>query len=80
MTYEELTFMQQPERWVEWPFSLSEEEQLAIHSKDFNVFMATGRIQESSCDTQKGVHLPLETMKRKTHHRTILTGSFLGMM
>lgn len=37
--------MQQPERWVERPFSLSEEEQLAIHSKDFNVFMATVRMQ-----------------------------------
>lgn len=38
--------MQQPERWVERPFSLSEEEQLAIHSKDFNVFMATRRTKK----------------------------------
>lgn len=52
--------MQQSESWVERPFSLSEEEQLAIDSKDFNVFMATGRMQKSSCQT-KSEHLPFET-------------------
>lgn len=49
--------MQQSESWVERPFSLSKEEQLAIHSKDFNVFMATERMQKSICDT-KSEHLP----------------------
>lgn len=45
--------MQQSERWVVRPFSLFKEEQLAIHSKDFNVFVATGRVQKLSCETEK---------------------------
>lgn len=53
MTLIELTFMQQSEGRVERPFSLSEEEQLAIHSKDFNVFMATGRMQKLSYDAER---------------------------
>lgn len=80
MTSIELTFMQQSEGRVERPFSLSEEEQLAIHSQDFNVFMATGRMQELRYDAQRE-NSPEEThWTGETHHRTILTGSFLGMM
>lgn len=34
--------MQQSESWVEWSFSLSEEQQFSIHCQDFNMFMAEG--------------------------------------
>lgn len=83
ITPEELTFMQQSEGWVERAFSLSEEEQLAVHCQDFNVFMAAGRMQKCCCDALGGKDPPQSKIHRtglNTHHLTILTGSFLGMM
>lgn len=54
ITREELTFMQQSEGRVERAFPLSEEEQLAVHCQEFNVFMAAGRMQKCCCDATRG--------------------------
>lgn len=83
ITPEELTFMQQSEGWVERAFPLSEEEQLAVHCQDFNVFMAAGRMQKCYRDALrwgKKIRHRVKHTEQDTHHLTILTGSFLGMM
>lgn len=50
--------MQQSEGWVKWPFSLSKKQQLSIHSQDFNVFMADGRINERKIKSQRDKNPP----------------------